>query len=1072
MTPRRRFLLSRRTVLSLVAGIAIPMLATGPAAAFYPPDGAKPDGSGGYMIPADGMCVIGINGDGTATGGTMQVDWSITNARDCAAYTKSADSSVDLKSMTTQAACTNAGSAGNDGYKHVWSTSICYDTVNSRGISRVDLDNTAGMCTSLGGTIVTTGKCVAYGWIYRNRKADGTLPVSGSGISTTSGVQFSDGLGFCATTMRMTSASYSSTATCPSFHNSATTSPGEWPACASVAAPGGCQTQTAYDLGLGWTFTSPNCLFTYGVKGAINATATNADGSTLSAGTVVDLTAYTSQAGCLVHGFVWDNWLPNATTTLEDNSGNFTGIPVGSKIRRLDAHTTIANGGGNYYSGTGAICTKCHTDQSRSYAERNKPGYVKTGHRMAGDATGEPFQPFFTASNSDWGLQGVECAMCHSTAKPARDDLIQVVTAGIVGPPPAGAPKSASGHNQTEEGSHVMDVCYTCHGQAASPSSVNPATVIPVSHGEFKLTGKGLKPIVNMFLNSPHAQYSGNSDKVDIGNKTKYHSFFVGYVCRDANSIGGGNELGTIVRNGVKQSIPLVDTATNPACTNPADGGATSGAGGFWVPEGETVVAGGSPPDTAQGNCSTCHDVHWSLNDTSAKAEPLRRECDTCHEKNLAIIKHPAGTGTPLQDVATDPAEACVSCHMPNREHLFRINVNAAYSAFPDASLADTTLNTSPDGTYTNAAWVDLDQACGQCHGGGTSQASTTGSSTAGSPVVTVASISGFTAGQRVAVGGTFESHILSIGAGSLTLATSATDTLAAATVVQNPTKGGGYMTKTTLATKAAGMHNDAPTVYFGYTYGSSSMILKVNATQTICLNTCDVYDWDWGDGTAHGSGVTSTHTYAAGGTFAVTLTVTDFGAGPGSKTKNIKITQVDNPPTVAGVCAFNANTWTEMVSDLSSDDIGLAKVTVNWGDGSTVASDTTSPYGPFTHVYLVPGTFTVSHTAYDTIGQQKTQAAASCPAATPSPFKISGTVFAPNGTTPLASAVVQAIRMGVVVKGVYTDATGAYSMTGLTPGAYSLKVSKSLYTFAFPAASKTVGPDQPGTNITAVTGP
>ena len=27
---------------------------------------------------------------------------------------------------------------------------------------------------------------------------------------------------------------------------------------------------------------------------------------------------------------------------------------------------------------------------------------------------------------------------------------------------------------------------------------------------------------------------------------------------------------------------------------------------------------------------------------------------------------------------------------------------------------------TAPDGTYTNAVWVDLDAACGQCHGGGT----------------------------------------------------------------------------------------------------------------------------------------------------------------------------------------------------------------------------------------------------------------------------------------------------------------------------------------------------------------
>ena len=35
-------------------------------------------------------------------------------------------------------------------------------------------------------------------------------------------------------------------------------------------------------------------------------------------------------------------------------------------------------------------------------------------------------------------------------------------------------------------------------------------------------------------------------------------------------------------------------------------------------------------------------------------------------------------------------------------------------------------------------------------------------------------------------------------------------------------------------------------------------------------------YDWDFGDGTTHGTTATATHTYASAGDRAVTLTVTD----------------------------------------------------------------------------------------------------------------------------------------------------------------------------------------------------
>ena len=1094
---------THRGRLPLAAALVALSLA-GNAAAYYPPDGTKPNGPGAYTNPGDGMCVIGVKPDGT-----MLVDWSIKNARDCAAWTRSADGTVNLAGMTTQASCqSGTGVAPNDGYRHAWSTSLCYDNANQRGISRVDLDNTDSMCLSKGGTVVTTGKCVAYGWTYNNRKADGTLPVTGAGIGTTDGVQLTDNLGFCSTAMRMTGGTYTTASLCPSYHNSRTTAPTEWPACLSSTT--GCQTQASYDAGLGWSFSSPNCVYTYGITGTTNAAVTKADGTSVPAGTLVDLSGITNQGDCLANGYTWDNWLPITGTTTRDTTsgGDYSGMPAGTVIRRLDALTAIEDGGGEFYSGTGAVCQKCHSDQSRSYQERQKPGFPKTRHKLAGDAIGKPFQPYFTAGGSDWGLQGVQCAMCHSTAKPAQDDLIQIVPAGVVGPPAAGAPKSASGHNQTEYGTHLIDICYTCHGTAATPVATNPATVIPVAAGDFANTAKGLAPIANEFLNSPHAEYIGSSSKVDIGDKTKYTSSFEGWVCRSAAGnlnrtystssacttagytwytttsngsfcyysptscaaplnptgvwtttfsaaayawaadtggpggvcygVGLGSIIITVYRDGVAEKIHNLDSTTNTMCTNPGDGSATSGADGFWVKDGETSP--GTPTDTAQGNCMTCHDVHWALADPDPEAEPLRRECATCHSNpgvsaagapqvQIATINHQAGVGTPLEHIGTDPSSACVTCHMPRSAagnspmHLWRINTDPAY-----VTMGATQANTTPDGSYPAAAWVDIDHACGQCHGGGTSQ-----------------------------------------------------------DAQHQPVPPALYRTRASLATVAQGMHA-ASGVNYAVTFQTAIDGLTVNVDASVNCGTdpfgtplpCPPfdYDWTWGDGTPHGSGDPAAHTYATGGTYPITLVVTLSSNGQqvgAPVTRTVTLTAPNVPPVAAGTCSWNGDTWTMIVTDTSSDpddaDLSHLQVVVDWGDGGAKSAvpRLARPVS-VTKVYTRVGTFPVSAKASDIRGGSSTYA---CPdPATPSYFTITGTVRT-SAASPIAGATVTLRRGTVAVASRSTASDGTYVFTNLKPGTYSVTVAKAGYSFG-PAPqqpSVTVGGNKIA-DVTAVSGP
>lgn len=782
-----------RCIVGLIAIAFVIALSISNSGAMYLPDASIEVSSGVYNNPQDGVCVVGLKFDGT-----LDVNTAIDNYKDCITY---ATPGMLLLGKT---ACN--GGAGNDGYKHSYSEAggqgnppqICLDG-SGNPVSRANLDNTNAMCFSKGGTALTAaspnGKCVAYGWLYMNVKPGETIPyrstITPAGYK---GRTSTDDLGFCYTRMRMTSATYTSSATCPSYHNSSTLAPAEWLPCLSSTS--GCQTQASYDAGLGWTWDSTNsrCLHDYGVKGIVNSAMTNADGTTFAAaGSSVDLTTITTQGECLSKGGSWDNWLPKdaGRTTKTNADAGYTGMPAGATIVKLDALTAVKDGGGNYYSGTGSVCLKCHSDQSRGYMERYKPGFVETPHKKAGDMSG-PWQTHFMAVSSDWGLKGVQCTMCHSTARPANDDLIQVTPAGLTG---AGNPVAATGHNKTEYGTYVTDVCFHCHGKFPSTDA---ASVIPVSAGDFALTQKGLAPIANQFLNSPHARYTGStSAKVDIGNSTNYDSGFTSFICRtglttvsapsgvtwngtncpaaghtwttppgatangcyynssscgaagltwnttfDANmypvnnggvcsGIGMGSIVTTVYRSGVVEKIPNLDSTTNPACTNYGNGTATSGASAYWVRDGERNI-GANPETTDQGSCMTCHDVHYDFDSTLPGAEPVRRECTTCHvnpgtsatgapQVTTTTFSHPTGVGTPLEHIIDHPYSACETCHMPyssetgSRMHLWRINTNSSYSVM--GTTGATQAATADHDGYTNAAWVDLDRSCGQCHG-------------------------------------------------------------------------------------------------------------------------------------------------------------------------------------------------------------------------------------------------------------------------------------------------------------------------------------------------------------------
>src|SRR6267378_1207092 len=195
-----------------------------------------------------------------------------------------------------------------------------------------------------------------------------------------------------------------------------------------------------------------------------------------------------------------------------------------------------------------------------------------------------------------------------------------------------------------------------------------------------------------------------------------------------------------------------------------------------------------------------------------------------------------------------------------------------------------------------------------------------------------------------------------------------------ATATLQNPSNtyatGGTYTVTLTVTDNLGATNSASKSVTVGpvnqppvaaFTQNCSGLACSFTSTSSDPDGSIASYSWTFGDG-ATATLQNPSNTYATGGTYTVTLTVTDNLGATNSASKSVTVGPVNQPPVAAFTqnCSGLACSFTSTSSD---PDGSIASYSWTFGDGATATLQNPS------NTYATGGTYTVTLTVTDNLG-------------------------------------------------------------------------------------------------------